>query len=211
MVEAAKKPNPGAKDAVRNTYTPVYFDSNATYAINLTEYSTEVNSGISEAMKDLEQKGTETGYEHMYLVNLKTGGKDFYECNENTSSVGYEYQKYIREHPSERFAFIHNHNTDGSLSETDMRTLLNFDQIPVMIAVRNDGVIYAAEREGPVLKTGDFDGFCEEKLKHLREQLKNGTITRAQWTKQRELIIVDNLLKDYTKGGRLIEYDTRRK
>ena len=92
-----------------------------------------------------------------------------------------------------------------------MQTLLNYVQIPVMIAVRNDGVIYAAERKGNVLGTGFFDDLYADDLKVLQKQLKDGTITPAQRTMMRESIIVDNLLRDYTKGGRLIEYDTRQR
>jgi len=204
-------PVPGAADAVRNTYTPVYYNPNATYAINLSGYSSTVNDGLAAAMKNLAIKGTETGNEHMYLVNLRTGRRDFYETNGNPGSVGYKFRQYLSEHPNERFAFVHNHNTDGSLSETDMQTLLNVEQIPVMIAVRNDGVIYAAERKGSILEIGFFDDLYAEDLKVLQRQLKDGTITPAQRTKKRELIIVDNLLRDYTKGGRLIEFDTRQR
>ena len=206
-----KPPTPGASDAVRNTHTTVYYDPTATYAIKLSGYSSVVNDGLSAATKDLAIKGTETGNEHMYLVNLRTGNRDFYETNENPGSVGYQFRQYLNEHPGETFAFVHNHNTDGSLSETDMQTLLNYVQIPVMIAVRNDGVIYAAERKGNVLGTGFFDDLYADDLKVLQKQLKDGTITPAQRTMMRESIIVDNLLRDYTKGGRLIEYDTRQR
>jgi len=207
--KAGMPPVPGAADAVRNTFTPVCYDPNATYAINLAGYSSAVNDGLSAAMRDLAIKGTETGNEHMYLVNLRTGNRDFYETNENPGFVGYEFRTHLREHEEELFAFVHNHNTDGSLSETDMQTLLTEQQIPIMIAVRNDGVIYVAERKGDILSSVNFDALYAEDLKVLRDQLKAGIISMAQRTKRRELIIVENLLRDYTKGGHLIEYDTR--
>ena len=200
---------PGAA-AARNTNKSVYYDSDATYAIQLSDYSSAVNEGLATAMRDLAKKGTDDGCEHMYLVNLRTGNRDFYETNEDSGSVGYLFRSYIREHTNEHFAFVHNHNTDSSLSETDLQTLLNIEQVQVMIAVRNDGVVYVAERKGDVLKKGFFDDLYDDDLKVLRDQLKNGTITPAQRTKQRELIIVNNLLRDYTKGGRLIEIDTRK-
>ena len=210
-VKAGTPPVLGAADAARNTYTPVYYDPNATYAINLPGYNSAVNDGFSVAMRDLAIKGTETGNEHLYLVSLRTGNRSFYETNNSPDSVGYRYREYLREHPGDKFAFVHNHNTDGSLSETDMRTLLNTEQIPVIIAVRNDGVIYVAERKGRILGKGFFDDLYADDLGELQKQLKDGIITPAQRTKRRELIIVNNLLRDYTKGGCLIEYDTRRR
>ena len=78
-----------------------------------------------------------------------------------------------------------------------------------MVGVRNDGVVYAAERKGRALDVGYFDDMYAEDLRVLQDQLKSGTITYGQRAKRREIIIVDNLLRDYTKGGRLVEYDTR--
>ena len=97
--------------------------------------------------------------------NLRTGNRDFYETNGDPGSVGYAFRTYIREHANEHFAFVHNHNTDSSLSETDMQTLLNNEQLPVMIAVRNDGVVYVAERKGACLGTGFFDDLYDDDLK----------------------------------------------
>ena len=64
---------------------------------------------------------------------------------------------YLKMHPNDTFAFVHNHNTDGSFSETDIRTLLTTEQFPIMIAVRDDGVIYVATRKGHVIKTSFYD------------------------------------------------------
>lgn len=207
----AKMPNMGAADAVRNTGRSVAFDENASYRIDFPQFSARVNNGIANAMRDVAKKGTETGFEYMHLVNLTTGESVFDEGNGLERNVGYAFWAYIAKHENEQFAFVHNHNTDGSLSETDLQTLVTTKQIPMMIAVRNDGIIYAAERKGEILKTGVFDDLYAEELKGLQEQLKSGTITMSQRTKQRELIIVECLLRDHTKGGRLIEYDTRSK
>ena len=95
-------------------------------------------------------------------------------------------------------------------SETDMRTMLNTEQIPVMIAVRNDAVKYIAERSGKVLDETIYDDIYMDEIKELNEKVKNGIIDSAHRTKYREVMIVENLLRDYTKGGSLIEQDGRR-
>lgn len=205
-----KKNMVGAKDANRNTYTEVFYDENASYEVNVNGYSKKVNAGLSKAIKSVARKGTDTHYEHMYLVNLETGALEHYETNEEYGSVGYEFRDHIRNHPEGRYAFVHNHNTDSSFSETDMVTLLTVKQIPMMVAVRNDGVVYIANRKGEPLKTGFFDSLYEEDLKPLREALQSGKISVAERTRRRELLLVDNVLRDYTKEGRLVEYDTRK-
>ena len=161
LSEAAKKLRPftisdlrtasGAMSAIRNTGKQVYFNPQAGYRVNLDGYSDTVNAGISKAIRNVAMQGSESRTEHMYLVNLKTGDLDFYETNDEFSSVGYAFRDYLVNHPDKQFAFVHNHNTDSSFSETDVVTLLTFPKIPVMIAARNDGIIYVAERAGPPL------------------------------------------------------------
>lgn len=200
----------GAMSAVRNTGKQVYFNPQASYTVNLDGYSDTVNAGISKAVRDVAMKGSESRTEHMYLVNLKTGELDYNETNNEFSSVGYAFRQYTADHPDRKFAFVHNHNTDGSFSETDMRTLLTVKETPIMIAVRNDGVIYVAERTGVPLANGDFDQLYQIEIDELNRKMRNGTITMARRTKEREEIIVNNLLRDYTKGKKLIENDGRR-
>lgn len=197
----------GGKAAIRNTNTKVSYNPKKTYQIKLEMCSDKVNEGLSEAIKDVAIKGSKNGSEHMYLVDLLSGELSYYETNGLPNEVGYDFWKFISENKDKKFAFVHNHNTDSSFSETDMRTLLTTDQIPLMIAARNDGVIYVAERAEKILKSGWFDNLYKEDITALNQQVKDGIITVAERAQRREMIIVDNLLRDYTKGGKLIEYD----
>lgn len=199
-----------AEDAARNSNTPVKFDPKNDYSINLPGYSEKVNDGLSEAIKSVSEKGGADGYEHMHLVDLETGKIVYYETNNMPNEVGYQFWGYLKKHPESRLAFIHNHNTDSSFSETDMRTLLTTREIPLMIAARNDGVKYVAERAGDVLPSGWFDGLYESDIEALNQQLRDGIISSAERARRRELVIVDNLLRDYTKGRGLVEFDGRR-
>lgn len=202
--------NIGAKEAIRNTNTDVHFNDAYDYSIKLDGYNEKVNNGLSDAAKRVAKLGEQDRCEHMYLVDLKTGELSYYETNGETNEVGFEFRKFLNQNKSKEFAFVHNHNTDGSLSETDMRTLLLEKQISVMIAVRNDSVKYIAERKGEILKSGWFDDLYEKELEKLKQDVKDGKIMAYERALKREEIIVDNLLRDYTKGGMLIEQDGRK-
>ena len=198
----------GAHEAVRNTNTPVQFNPQYDYSVNLKGYSKEVNAGLSEAIRNVAEKGGMDGCEHMNLVNLKTGMVEYYETNGEPNEVGYKFWKYLDRHPDGQYAFVHNHNTDSSFSEMDIRTLLTTKEIPVMIAVRNDAVKYIAERQGEAQKFGLFDDLYQVEIEAMNKQVRDGRMSLAERGLQRELMIVENLIRDYTKG--LVEIDGRK-
>jgi phosphoribosylformimino-5-aminoimidazole carboxamide ribonucleotide (ProFAR) isomerase len=201
---------PAAKEAIRNTNAKVFYDSDSDYSVKIDGYSDPVNKGLSEAIKDVAQKGSNDGYEHMHLVNLKTGEVEYYETNMEENEVGYKFWKHLDSHPDDRYAFVHNHNTDSSFSEADLRTLLTTKEIPMMIATRNDGVKYVAERSGLVLESGWFDDLYDADIQALNQQIRDGIIPASERSLRREMLIVDNLLRDYTKGKGLVEIDGRK-
>lgn len=198
----------GAREAAKNTNTPVHFNPQYDYSVELKAYPTKVSEGVSAAIRDVAKKGGADGCEHMHLVNLKTGVDEYYETNGEPNEVGYKFWKYLDQHPDERYAFVHNHNTDSSFSEMDMRTLLTTKEITVMIAARNDAVKYIAERQGEVQKFGLFDDLYPDEIAALNKQVNDGKISLAERGLQRELMIVEKLLRDYTKG--LVEIDGRK-
>lgn len=201
---------PGSKDAIRNTKEKVFYDPKNDYSVNLNGYTKEVNQGISVAIKDVARKGGSDGFEHMHLVNLKTGEVEYYETNHMEHEVGYKFWKYLDKNLDKKYAFIHNHNTDSSFSEADLRTVLTTKEIPMMIAVRNDGVKYVAERSGDILKSGWFDDLYAKEIDQLNQQVRDGIIPLSERSMRREIMIVDCLLRDYTKGKGLVEYDGRK-
>lgn len=201
----------GAYEATRNTNTAVHFNPDNDYSVKLGGYAKEVNAGLSEAIRNVAEKGGGDGCEHMNLVNLRTGAIEYYETNGLPNEVGYKFWKHLDKNPDVQYAFVHNHNTDSSFSEPDLRTLLTEKQIPVMIAARNDGVKYVAERSGEILKTALFDDLYEDDIRALNAQLRNGTIAISERGLRREMMIVENLLRDYTKGKGLVEYDGRKR
>lgn len=195
----------GAKDAKRNTGTPVYYSDEYDYSINIEGYSEEVLHQFSKYAKEVAKRGSQDGCEHMYLVNSQTGEKVYYEKGTAGEVGGQNFWEFIESHKEGVYAFIHNHNTDGSFSETDMRTLLQNSNINPMIAVRNDAVIYVAERGAGSPETSFYDDLYQEELNKLNADVRSGKISMADRSLKREEIIVNGLLRDYTKIGGLIE------
>lgn len=197
-----------AHSAERNTGKIIKYNPNADFSVNLNSLTPEVNKSISIASRKVAEMGSKTNKEYLSLIDIDTGEEVYYESG-NEESVGSDkFWNYIRENKSKKLAFVHNHNTDGYFSETDMRTLLTTKNIKIFGAIRIDGVKYFAEKTIDLKGVFYFDMLFEEELKHLNYQVRNGIITAGERTHRREEIIVDGLLKKYTKG--LIEIDGRK-
>ena len=177
---------------------PVSYNSAYDYSIELDGYADAVNKGISKASKKVAELGSKTGVEHLYLVNLESGGLDYYEKG-SEGVIGFdEYKEFLSDHKNGKYAFVHNHNYASTFSETDVTTMVTVEQIPVMIAVQNDSVKYIAERAGEA-QSFIFDELYSEDLMELNKLSRNGKITPIERGKRREKIIVDNVLRDFTK------------
>ncbi|MCM1295604.1 MAG: phage minor capsid protein [Muribaculaceae bacterium] len=194
-----------------NTRKEVLYNSQYDYSIKLNGYSDEVNKGLSKAAENVAKYGSRDNYEYMQLVDLNSGKLEKLITDKDRSSVGGEnFWQFIKEHKDTDYAFVHNHNTDSAFSETDMRTLLTTENVKIMIAVRNDAIIYIAEREGEILKDAIFDRRYKEDINELNVKCRNGIITVAERTRLREEIIVENLLRDYTKQKGLYEINGKK-
>lgn len=199
-----------AKEAIRNTNTPVKFNEKYNYTVSFDWADEKTNTSISKCARKVAELGSEDGNEHMFLVNTKTGEPLYYEKGISGEVGGEKFWNFLDENKEEQFVFIHNHNTDGYFSETDMRTLLRTNQINGMIAVRNDAVIYVAEKGSEIPDTGFFDDLFEKELEVLNEEVKEGKLSLSERNIRREEIIVDGLIERYTKKRRLVEVDGRK-
>lgn len=190
-----------------NTGKEVYFDESKSYRIELDSVNEKINDSLSKAARSVAEHGSRNGYEYLHLVDLDSGeiGKLITDY-ERTSVGGKAFWDYIRENKDRRFAFIHNHNTDNFLSVGDMTTVLSTDNIPIMIAVRNDGIIYAVERKGDPITIGYYDELYPKQMDALNKKVKDGIITPLERSKEREILLVKNLTKDYMRGGKMYEF-----
>ena len=209
--ESWKKYKAAASDAVRNTRKSVHYNPEYDYSISIEEYPAMVNKGLSDAARDVAEKGGKDRCEHMHLVDLETGNLEYYETNGEPSEVGYNFWDYLKEHPEKKYAFVHNHNTDSMFSQTDIQTLLTTEQVPVMIAVRNDAIKYIAERKCDSISNLDLYSEYNDDIEALNIEHQNGIITAGERAIKLEQTIVYNALRDFTLGGKLIEQNGQRK
>lgn len=145
------------------------------------------------------------GKEHLELIDLKTGKSVFSETGD-FGEVGYSFRSVISKNPDGRFAFVHNHNTDGWISETDLTTLLTTDQIDIMIAVRNDGVIYIAPKNsGAKINTLPRMYYADD-MSELYNLRRNDELD-GPFEIVSEEKMVKNMLRDFVGG--YFEHDGR--
>lgn len=206
---ALQKQLVGAKAEFVYKNEPVYYDETNDYSINLPGYSEQVNQGLSKAARDVAMKGSKDRCEHMHLIDLKTGEDVFYETNGDPGSVGSAFWKVARENPDKNFAFIHNHNIISSFSETDLETAVTTKNIPVIIAMQNNGVSYAVERTADIPNSYYPDFYFEKELEELNKASRAGKIAPYERAIEREKIIVDGLIRDFFKKG-VIKRDGRK-
>lgn len=200
--ERKKRAGAGASITYKNE--PVDFDPGNDYGIEIPEFSEKVNAGLSEAAMDVAKRGGTDGFEHMHLVNLKTGELEYYETNEEAGSVGVNFWKYVEEHPDTDFAFVHNHNIVSSLSQSDLETPILKQNVPVMIAVQNDGVKYIAVRSKDSVSGFYPDFYYESALEELNKQSRSGKITPTERMKKREEIMIQCMLDEFYEKGMVI-------
>lgn len=201
-VQANKKQKlkAAANSAIRNTGKRLSFNSNASFEILLDGYDDKVLLGLSKASKRVAELGGKDGKEHLSLINLETGKEEYFEAGSEQFVGGSDLFKFLSENPNKKYAFIHNHNEDGYFSERDLTTLLTTDNITMFAAIRIDGVCYVTEKTETLKNVSFWDKLFPDEINSLNKKYRDGIITAGERTRMREEIIVDGLLKKYTKG-----------
>lgn len=200
-----QKMNAAANSAIRNTGKVLSFNPNASFKIVIDGYDDKVLSGLSKASRKVAELGGKDGLEHLSLINLVTGEEEYFDVGSEQFVGGVELFKFLSENPDKKYAFIHNHNEDGYFSERDLTTLLTTDNISVFAAIRIDGVCYVTEKTETLKNISFWDKLFPDEINSLNKKYRDGIITAGERTRMREEIIVDGLLKKFTKG--LIELE----
>lgn len=194
----------------QNTGRKLIYNADSDFSVSIDGYSDTVNKSISSANAEVARLGGTTNKEYLIMVDVNTGAHSYYEGGENEMYVGGKnFWEFLKNNPNEKYAFVHNHNTDGFFSETDMRTLLSCDNIEAFVAVRLDGISYVTIKNKKLVYNSTFDKLYERELKEINNKVRNGEITAGERTRLREEIIVNNLIKDYTKGLIIFENGKR--
>ncbi len=190
--------NPAGKSPYSNTM--LTYNPDATYEISLEDYSEAVCKGISKECKRVAEQGYMDNNEHLSLVNLKTGKTEYMEDGLPSSVGGTDFWNFIRNNKSESYAFVHNHNTESKFSETDMQTLLGDNSVNMFVISRFDGKCFVVENNGKKPQSLFFNDIYEDDIKKIADLVKIGEITAGERTFLREKTMVDNVIRDYTKG-----------
>jgi len=199
----------GGASATRNTGKVLSFNPDADFTINVPGYTPKQLEALSAASLEVARSGGLDGKEHLILVDRDIATLVYRETGDQNTVGGEKFWRFLSDNKDNSFIFVHNHNTDGFFSETDMNTLVNTPNIEAMIAVRLDGVKYFAQKKEGLTPPGVFwDAVFAEELKGLNDLVKNGKITSGERARLREEIIVNAILRKYTKG--LIELDGRK-
>lgn len=183
----------------------VTYNPQASYKVEIPGYSEDVNIILSDAAKDVAERGSKDGYEHMHLIDLDTATDVFYETNNEPDSVGHDFWKIVRNNPQKKYAFVHNHNIVSSLSAQDLLTVVTSDNILLTMAVQNDGVIYYAKKLKDAPEDFYPEIYYEDELKELTAELKNGNIAYNEYVLRREKKIIELMLHDFFEG--MVELD----
>lgn len=176
------------------------YNPDAQYSINIDGYSEEVCKRISEECKSIAELGYKDNKEHLALVNLKTGRTEYTEVGSQYAVGGTKFWEFINKNSGENYAFIHNHNTLSEFSERDLQTLLGDNSVNMFVISRYDGKCFVLERNGEIPATLNFDFLYQNEINQINQKVRNELITAGERTYQRERILVDNVIRDYTKG-----------
>lgn len=190
IINAASQPN---------YYDRVVPNPGAKFKVKIDGYDNFVNNGLSEACKTVADEGFKNDCEILRLVNLDTGAIEYEEIGTSESVGNESFWKFASQNSKKRYAFVHNHNTMSSFSETDMRTLLSDNCVDMFVVSRADGIIMIVEKN-KTPETLFFDKLYADKLEQINKKSRAGEISPGDRTFLREKTIVDNLIKEYTKG-----------
>ena len=184
----------------RPDYKFVEYNANADYSVNVPGLPDVVNRGLSDACRNTAEMGSARQCEVLNLVDLTEGKLVYHEIGEFDEIGGKGFWKFIGKNPEGKYAFVHNHLTDGFLSSTDMQTFVGNSQIRVMISTSNNGLkrIAYGDNKRPGIY---FDLYYQEDIEKLRNKLKNGIINPADYSFELEKMIVENAIRDYSNLG----------
>lgn len=172
----------------------VKFDENADYKISFSQYSEEINGLLSDASRRVAEAGSESGYEYAALIDLENAKEVHFDTSELPNSVN-SYYPYLENHPSGKFAMVHNHNTEDGISLPDIQDMAMWENLDSISAVSNNGLIRSVHSNGK--RTSEYL-FIEFENVGRRE---DGTLD--------EIKMIPHALKKYADG--VYEYDGRSK
>lgn len=190
--------NPAGKAPYGNE--KLIYNPNAAYNVNIDGLSDEVNKGLSKACKRVAELGYKDNREHLELINLSNGKAEYIETGEASSVGNADFWRFLSNNTSNRYAFVHNHNTASGFSERDLSTLTEKNSVDMFVVSRYDGKVFVLESNGVIREKSFFDDVYITEMNELSSKLRSGEIEPVDRARLRETILVNNAIRDYTKG-----------
>lgn len=189
----------GAKDASLSK-KEAFYDEYATYKVQVDRYNDKVNSLLSEYAEQVAKDGSKNGYEYAALIDVNSAKMVDYGTSKDARSVNHYYD-YLKAHPDGRFAMVHNHNTESTLSLGDVQELASWDNMDSVSAVTNNGLTSTIVSNGT--NTSEYLPFkYYEQLNDMRRQGIDETTI--------EYNLVDIAVNEFCTGG-IVKIDGRSK
>jgi hypothetical protein len=194
--EAAKDINIQRGNNKITAYNPY-----ADYNINIEGLPDIVNVSLSKSCREVAKIGSENNCEMLHLIDLDTGELSFFEKGANDEVGGKGFWNFIskNENKVKKFAFIHNHPTDGFLSATDMQTFIRNENILCMISTSNDGLKRIAY--GNIKTKIKLTDLYKDEIEDLRKKARSGIIDAPDYTFEYEILLVENSIRDFANLG----------
>lgn len=174
----------------------VYFDENKRYTVNISEFSEEINTAISGAVKKVAEAGSKERYEYASIIDMNTGLEVYFGTNEEHSSVN-SYYKFLRENLDGKYIMVHNHNIFTGLSLPDIQELEMWENMHTIVSVTNNGYINVAISNG--VRTTEY-------LYSKYEEERRRLLSSGKSSRDAEREIVKLAAREFVDGG-IKEYD----
>lgn len=187
----------------------VFYDESRGYKIELEGYSQDISRSLSKAAREVAVKGSGSGNEYMALVDMDNGKIVCRHTDNLPNQVGGKVlYDYLKEHSTNKYAFIHNHNRATELSLGDIELMANNEQIISIAAVRNDGIISIVKSNGK--HTSDYlplryeKELTEYRLKKYGKKIPMEKY--AEYSLDSELFLRNLAIEEFSDGG-MITYE----
>ena len=130
---------------------------------------------------------------------METGKQVYYEIGEYEQVGGEKFREFIKRNPNGKFAFVHNHPTDGFLSSVDMQSFISNETIRMMISTSNDGLKRIAF--GDVKDSRFLDSIYRYDVEGLRKRIQNGTLEMVDYRYELQKLLVEKSIENFANLG----------
>ena len=170
----------------------VYYDELNDYIIQIDDYEYSINKQLPKSARKVAKNGSENSYEYAAIIDLDSGKEVDFGTSEEYSNVN-SYYKFLMSNLHGRYAMIHNHNTESSLSLLDIQELVMWENLECICTVTNNGISYSVLSNGIQTKNYIYIEFedCAKDIKDIKERELAMVKEAIKKFGKREVIVID--------------------